>query len=280
MHVFPSEALTDRAIETTLHRGTSDGTSSNRTALDILPLMAVLTAFWIYVTLSNVLYAHSMQASLGAMSSQHLFAPWLPRVMQHLFLYPVLIGCIWASLHIGWQPAWRKGPAQLLLGLVFSVLGAPALFTGELILGTPGGPTHQWPLSAAEFLTAVEPSMWLASATNFLLTYGFGLALITGLALYQRFRDSEFVGGICVTRCDSSAEPGNSTRAHQQDVGRGTGQPQIRGHRLHRLSQRSGNAARYGPEGLAVRNRRLLRRGHRQSHPAHVYQPSGLPVFG
>jgi LytS/YehU family sensor histidine kinase len=33
--------------------------------------------------------------------------------------------------------------------------------------------------------------MWLASATNFFLTYGFGLALITGLALYQRFRDTE-----------------------------------------------------------------------------------------
>jgi hypothetical protein len=66
--------------------------------------MAVLTAFWIYVTLSNVLYAHSMQASLGTMSSQHLFAPWQPRVLQHLFLYPILIGCVWASLHIGWQP--------------------------------------------------------------------------------------------------------------------------------------------------------------------------------
>jgi LytS/YehU family sensor histidine kinase len=33
--------------------------------------------------------------------------------------------------------------------------------------------------------------MWLGTATNFLLTYGFCLALLTGLALYHRFRDSQ-----------------------------------------------------------------------------------------
>jgi LytS/YehU family sensor histidine kinase len=36
-----------------------------------------------------------------------------------------------------------------------------------------------------------EIPTWLASATNFLLTYGFGLALITGFAFYQRLRDSQ-----------------------------------------------------------------------------------------
>src|ERR1700682_5480365 len=34
-------------------------------------------------------------------------------------------------------------------------------------------------------------SMWVASFTTFLLTYGFGLALVTGVAIYRRFRDSE-----------------------------------------------------------------------------------------
>jgi LytS/YehU family sensor histidine kinase len=33
--------------------------------------------------------------------------------------------------------------------------------------------------------------MWLAAATNFELTYGFCLALVTGFGLYQRFRDSQ-----------------------------------------------------------------------------------------
>jgi LytS/YehU family sensor histidine kinase len=34
-------------------------------------------------------------------------------------------------------------------------------------------------------------ALWVASGTNFLLQYGFGLALITGFALYQRYRDAE-----------------------------------------------------------------------------------------
>jgi len=34
-------------------------------------------------------------------------------------------------------------------------------------------------------------SFWLASFVNFLPAYGFGLALVTGLALYARFRNSE-----------------------------------------------------------------------------------------
>jgi LytS/YehU family sensor histidine kinase len=33
--------------------------------------------------------------------------------------------------------------------------------------------------------------IWIASATTFLVTYGFGLALITGFAFYQRLRDSQ-----------------------------------------------------------------------------------------
>src|ERR1700676_3120765 len=34
-------------------------------------------------------------------------------------------------------------------------------------------------------------SLWLASFVSFLPSYGFGLALITGLTLYTRFRNSE-----------------------------------------------------------------------------------------
>ena len=43
-------------------------------ALTLRPQLAVLTAFWIYVALSNVLYANSMQASLASMG--RVFAPW------------------------------------------------------------------------------------------------------------------------------------------------------------------------------------------------------------
>jgi LytS/YehU family sensor histidine kinase len=41
--------------------------------------------------------------------------------------------------------------------------------------------------------SSIEPlfSLWTASFVNFLPAYGFGLALITGLALYTRFRNSQ-----------------------------------------------------------------------------------------
>ncbi|MBV8805268.1 MAG: histidine kinase [Sinobacteraceae bacterium] len=155
------------------------------------PLLAVLTTFWVYVTVSNVLYATGMQRSFSLMAPGHYFAPWDQRVLQHLFLYPILVLCVLGSLRIGWTPLWRTLPTQLGLGLVFSILGAPLMMFAEYLLGSPDEWKHNSPYTLREFLTGPEPGMWLASATNFLLTYGFCLALITGLALYQRYRDSQ-----------------------------------------------------------------------------------------
>jgi hypothetical protein len=165
---------------------------SVRAGLRLWPLLLVLTAFWVYVTSSNVLYAHSMQASFAAMTPGHFFAPWNARVLQHLMLYPCLIACVLGSLRVGWQPAWRAIPLQLLMALVFSTLAAPALMLGEIITHTMDSmPGHDGSFTLEKFLSGPEPAMWLASATSFMLTYGFGLALITGFALYQRVRDTQ-----------------------------------------------------------------------------------------
>ena len=40
-------------------------------------------------------------------------------------------------------------------------------------------------------MTGPEISVWIASATNFLATYCFGVALMTGFAFYQRLRDAQ-----------------------------------------------------------------------------------------
>jgi sensor histidine kinase YesM len=95
------------------------------------------------------------------------------------------------SLRLGWQPMWRALPGQVGLGLFFSVLGSPAMIAAEFLLGKMEDWKHTSPYTLREFLAGPEPAMWLASATNFFLTYGFCLALITGLALYHRFRDSQ-----------------------------------------------------------------------------------------
>jgi Histidine kinase len=158
------------------------------------PLLAVLTAFWIYVALSNVMYANNMQASLSSENVPHVFAAWDARILQHLALYPLFILAIRGSLRTGWQPPWRAVPLQLLYALGFAVLASPALALGEHV-------TSYWHHGAAEpdkmndewsnwqaFATHEAP-VWIASITSFLVTYGFGLALVMGFNFYQRLRD-------------------------------------------------------------------------------------------
>src|SRR3954466_16011046 len=88
-------------------RDLSDSVSAG---LKFWPLLAILSTFWVYVTLSNVLYASSMQASFGTMYKEHFFAPWDARVLQHVFLYPVLVLCVLGSVRLGWTPMWRTVP--------------------------------------------------------------------------------------------------------------------------------------------------------------------------
>jgi hypothetical protein len=189
---LPMDAVTSN--RTMLAPGHADGLAAGlresvSAGLKFWPLLAILTTFWVYVTLSNVLYATGMQASLSSMAPGHYFAPWDQRVLQHLCLYPILVLCVLGSLRIGWQPMWRALPVQIALGLLFSLLASPAMIAAEWLLGRMEDSKHMSPHTLHEFLTGPEPAMWLASATTFLLAYGFALALITGFALYQRFRD-------------------------------------------------------------------------------------------
>ena len=152
--------------------------------IDWVTLLSVLTVFWCYVAVSNVLYADNMQATL---TQPHVFAGWLPRILQHLLLYPFLVACVWTSLRVGWQQRWRSVPIQLALALFFSILAKPALGLGEWLASSDADSMkhEKW----GGMIDALPG--WLASATSFLLTYGFGLALITGLLWYQRYRDSQ-----------------------------------------------------------------------------------------
>ncbi|MGH8231016.1 MAG: sensor histidine kinase, partial [Steroidobacteraceae bacterium] len=153
--------------------------------------LAVLTFFWIYVALSNILYARSMSAQLDPRGTEHFFAPWTARALQHFFMYPFFLLAVRLSLRVGWRTPWKTVPLQLMLALVFALLGAPLLGLGELLVGEPTD--HGPAVAGMSHLTAALPALdqWMASGTGFVLSYGFGLALITGFALYQRVRDSE-----------------------------------------------------------------------------------------
>jgi hypothetical protein len=153
-------------------------------------VVAILSVFWVYVTLSNVLFAHSLQASFEALSGRHFFANWDARVLEHLFLYPILLLSVWASLRIGWNPRWRRIPLQIVLGLTFAALAQPMLTLGELLTGKSTWQHMQANASAGHWYDW-EWGIWIASTTTFTLTYGFGLALVTGFATYRRLRDAE-----------------------------------------------------------------------------------------
>jgi hypothetical protein len=167
-----------------------------RVASHIRPPLLIVTAFWAYVAVSNVLYANTMQESLTALHVEHFFAAWQSRLVQHLVLYPLLVAGVWGSLRIGWQPLGRRVPLQLLIGVAFAASATPALWVGEW-LNDGEAHHHAMSMSASGFreMTSHMPGpewpIWLASATTFLLAYGFALALVSGFDFYRRLRDSQ-----------------------------------------------------------------------------------------
>jgi len=130
-----------------------------------------------------------MRAGIAHVSTVSLFAAWDARLLQHAFLLPMLLVSFWASLRVQWSPLLVTLPLQLILGVAFAAMAYPALILANTTLGVEmhePGLRHIYSLGDSFFL-----SLWLASFVNFLPAYGFGLALITGLALYTRFRNSE-----------------------------------------------------------------------------------------
>jgi hypothetical protein len=151
----------------------------------------IVGLFWAYVTLSNVLYAYGMRTGIAKVTNLPLFSPWDARVLQHVYLLPLILVSYWASMRIQWRPLLVALPLQIVLALAFAALAYPALLLGEYTVAD-----HVWQAQVAAhkhnpFADPMVMSLWLASFVSFLPTYGFGLTLITGLALYSQFRKSE-----------------------------------------------------------------------------------------
>jgi Histidine kinase len=164
-----------------------------RMAPRIRPPLLIVTAFWAYVAASNVIYAQSMQESLSALHIPDFFSCWQARLLQHLFLYPLLLACMWASLRLGWKPFRRRLPVQLLMGGAFAAAASPALWLGDWLIGDSSHYQHTWASAAGVVpeMPGSELPIWLATATTFLLTYGFAVALVNGFDFYRKLRDSQ-----------------------------------------------------------------------------------------
>jgi hypothetical protein len=112
-------------------------------------------------------------------------------VLQHVYLLPLILVSYWASMRIQWRPLLLALPLQIILALSFAALAYPALILGEFTVAD-----HVWHAQVAAhgnnpFEDPMVMSLWFASFVSFLPTYGFGLTLVTGLALYSQFRKSE-----------------------------------------------------------------------------------------
>jgi hypothetical protein len=132
-----------------------------------------------------------MRTGIAKMTNLPLFSPWDARVLQHIFLLPLILVSYWASMRIQWRPLLVAVPLQIILALSFAALAYPALILGEYTVVD-----HAWHAQVTEhgnnpFSDPMVMSLWLASFVSFLPTYGFGLTLVTGLALYSQFRKSE-----------------------------------------------------------------------------------------
>jgi hypothetical protein len=157
-------------------------------SLSLRQFILIVCLFWTYVALSNILYAYGMRSGISQATKMPLFAPWDARLLQHVLLLPVLLVSYWASLRIEWRPVLIAVPLQVLLGALFAALASPAMIVAEMCVEA-----HTWHDFAHAGMDSDENfmSLWLASFVNILPAYGFGLAMVTGLALYARFRDSE-----------------------------------------------------------------------------------------
>jgi hypothetical protein len=152
----------------------------------------IVGSFWTYVTISNLLYAYSMRAGIAGTGGAAVFACWQARLLQHVLLLPCLVTSYWASLRVQWRPALTAAPVQLLLACGFAALAYPAMMAANLAVDRSQWSAHgmePWGLHA--LTDASLQSMWLASFVSFLPAYGFGLALVTGLALYARFKSAQ-----------------------------------------------------------------------------------------
>lgn len=165
---------------------------SSAHALAFKRLLAVAAGYWLYVTVSDILYAQSLRVGFSEVTTAELFVPWNIRLVQHLVLFPAFVGCLWLSLKAGWKPLWRALPLQWLLAMFFAIAAAPALWVGQWLLSKEYKPEPSHPMMEDHsWISSGSLALWLASATSFFFVYAFGLAAINGFSWYQRLRDAQ-----------------------------------------------------------------------------------------
>ena len=146
-------------------------------------VLTVASFFWGWVTVTDIAYHEAMRIELTELTHVALFFPWQYRLLQHVLMLPVLLACYSVAARIGWWPPWRRVPRQLALAVGFSLVMYLMMLAGghflHALFGMQPDPFRT--------LTKSDWAMWAASGAMHLLAYGFGLALITVLAVQRRY---------------------------------------------------------------------------------------------
>src|SRR5271156_6035009 len=170
--------------------GTADS-STRRFAggLTRAQFLAIVCLFWVYVTVSNLLYGYSMRSGIAHLTTVEVFAAWDQRLLQHVLLLPMVMVSFWASLKVQWRPLLVALPLQVILGAVFAAAAYPVMILAQVIVG--GKDMHEGALShvVGAWSDPFWSTLWLASFVSFLPAYGFGLALVAGFGPYTRLRE-------------------------------------------------------------------------------------------
>ncbi|HVP32351.1 MAG TPA: histidine kinase [Steroidobacteraceae bacterium] len=147
-------------------------------------VLTLASLFWAYVTATNLVYHESMRIELLEMTQIMVYFPWQLRLLQHALMLPVLLLCYSTAVRIGWKPAVRRVPQQLGLALGFSLLMYWMMLTGGVLMHVLVG----WPAPAFGVFTRGDWAVWMASTATGLLAYGFGLAVLSGVAASRRYQ--------------------------------------------------------------------------------------------
>jgi two-component system, LytTR family, sensor kinase len=147
-------------------------------------VLAVTIPFWIYLAFMRVV-VHSV---ITAGNPGIIIAPPHLRLLQHLFLLPMLLVFFRTAIAVGWpmRGKVRAAIAHLAMALLFALLARPILLT--LVAADRG----QWELMGellhSVFGVRLSVDLWVSSFSDFFLSYVLGLAILLGVKNYRELK--------------------------------------------------------------------------------------------
>ena len=179
----------NRKSEMQLDPATSDGIPSLNTAAQLRLAIAVAVPVCAFALLWNLSVAHYYLMASDPAERAGFITP-AARVIQHLFLLPLLTG----GYFLATLPAASAGSRrrllfkQLALLVAFSLLVRPMTF---LAMHFSPGATGPVPLDFAHFADAMDPDSWLSTALNYSLVYALGLCILFGVIVLAKYRQEQ-----------------------------------------------------------------------------------------